>query len=108
METVMLGEGNRIVVVLNQFCHHFDACLAACFWYIFVEPQKGIPPRRCISSSFPGMNDTNQSIFIGVTAAVEPIVISLYLRVNRSKKFPILAVLEYQIGSNCDQGRMCK
>src|SRR5688572_10563783 len=107
MEPAVLGEGHRIVIIPNQFFHHFDAGRASFLRYIFVEAQKSIPARRRVTSGFPRMNDADQSILIWVTTVIEPIVISFYLPVNAVKKFAVLAVLKYEVGGNCDQRRMC-
>src|SRR5215207_2415239 len=106
MKPAVSGEDDRIIIVSDQFIHHLDARRASGLRSVFIEAQKAIPARRRVTPGFPGMNDAHQPVLIGVTAAVEPLVISLHLRVNLGKKFQVMTVLKYQMSGNSDQGRM--
>src|SRR5215213_1202249 len=107
MKTTMFSQKDGIVIISNQFLYHLDARCPAIFGNVLFKSQKTIPARWCITSGFPGMNDAYQSILVRVTAAVEPIVISLYLLIDLRQKFEIVAMGKHQVGRHRKQRRLC-
>src|SRR5215208_6687669 len=106
MKITMFSQQGGIVIISNQFLYHLDARCPAIFGNVFLESQKAIPARRRVPSGFPGMNDAHQSIVVRVAAAVEPIVIPLYLLIDLSQKFKIMAARKDKIRGNSKQGRL--